>query len=609
MSSKANTHGGRVLSEQTSQGQGFLRLLGFTRPHIGKLAEAISCMVIISFIMLAIPWGFKIIIDQGIPDQDLWLMTWVLVAILLLHAFRMVLYYVGRYLVVYVGQRVIFELRQRLFGHVQRLSMRFYDERGTGEIVSRVMSDVSTLEGLLEMGLVRLVTSLLTLTVVLAALFLMNWRMTLVALAVLPFLGLIVAFFRNRYKQASLSVRENVARMHEKLMEVIPGAKVVKAFAAEYREKKKFDRILERGVDLNITRGILGIHYMIWSQYVVAAGTAFVLWFGGRLVISGAMSLGELVAFYALVNMLYTPVRDLAMIMQQIMPARAATERIFEILDLQPDITDQPDSIVVTELRGDVEFDNVSFSYREKSPVLKNVTFKARAGQRIALVGRSGCGKTTITNLLLRLYDPDEGRILVDGTNIQHVRIRSYRKKLGLVMQESILLGGTIEDNIHYGNPNASPEDVLRAAEAANVLEFTNELPNGLKTPVGEFGARLSAGEKQRVAIARALLIDPSILILDEMTSALDTITEMKVQQALDRLTENRTVFVIAHRLSTIHGADAIIALKRGRIVQMGPPEELMKQPGLFRQLLEAGPESWKLPDLEENGASRSRTA
>ena len=609
MSSKANIHGGRVLSEQTSQGQGFLRLLGFTRPYIGKLAEAISCMVIISFIMLAIPWGFKIIIDQGIPDQDLWLMTWVLVAILLLHAFRMVLYYVGRYLVVYVGQRVIFELRQRLFGHVQRLSMRFYDERGTGEIVSRVMSDVSTLEGLLEMGLVRLVTSLLTLTVVLAALFLMNWRMTLVALAVLPFLGLIVAFFRNRYKQASLSVRENVARMHEKLMEVIPGAKVVKAFTAEYREKKKFDRILERGVDLNITRGILGIHYMIWSQYVVAAGTAFVLWFGGRLVISGAMSLGELVAFYALVNMLYTPVRDLAMIMQQIMPARAATERIFEILDLQPDITDQPDSIVVTELRGDVEFDNVSFSYREKSPVLKNVTFKARAGQRIALVGRSGCGKTTITNLLLRLYEPDEGRILVDGTNIQHVRIRSYRKKLGLVMQESILLGGTIEDNIHYGNPNASPEDVLRAAEAANVLEFTNELPNGLKTPVGEFGARLSAGEKQRVAIARALLIDPSILILDEMTSALDTITEMKLQQALDRLTENRTVFVIAHRLSTIHGADVIIALKRGRIVQMGPPEELMKQPGLFRQLLEAGPESWKLPDLEENGASRSRTA
>jgi len=597
------------LSEQTSQGQGFLRLLGFTRPYIGKLAEAISCMVIISFIMLVMPWGFKIIIDQGIPDQDLWLMTWVLVAILVLHAFRMVFYYVGRYLVVYVGQRVIFELRQRLFGHVQRLSMRFYDERGTGEIVSRVMSDVSTLEGLLEMGLVRLVTSLLTLAVVLVALFLMNWQMTFVALAVLPFLGLMVAFFRNRYRQASLSVRENVARMHEKLMEVIPGAKVVKAFAAEYREKKKFDRILERGVDLNITRGVLGIHYMIWSQYVVAAGTAFVLWFGGRLVISGTMSLGELVAFYALVNMLYTPVRDLAMIMQQIMPARAATERIFEILDLQPDITDHPDSIVVTELRGDVEFDNVSFSYREKSPVLKNVTFKVRAGQRVALVGRSGCGKTTITNLLLRLYDPDEGRILVDGTNIQRVRIRSYRKKLGLVMQESILLGGTIEDNIHYGNPNASPEDVLRAAEDANVLEFTDELPNGLKTPVGEFGARLSAGQKQRVAIARALLIDPSILILDEMTSALDTVTEMKVQQALDRLTENRTVFVIAHRLSTIHGADVIIALKRGRIVQVGPPEELMKQPGLFRQLLEAGPESWKLPELVENGASRSKTA
>jgi ABC-type multidrug transport system fused ATPase/permease subunit len=597
------------LSEQTSQGQGFVRLLGFTRPHIGKLAEAISCMVIISFIMLAIPWGFKIIIDQGIPDQDLWLMTWVLVAILLLHAFRMVLYYVGRYLVVYVGQRVIFELRQRLFGHVQRLSMRFYDERGTGEIVSRVMSDVGTLQGLLEMGLVGLVTSLLTLTVVLAALFLMNWRMTLVALAVLPLLGLIVAFFRNRLKQASRSVRENVARMYEKLMEVIPGVKVVKAFAAEYREKKKFDRILERGVDLNITRGVLGIHYMIWSQYVVAAGTAFVLWFGGRLVISGAMSLGELVAFYALVNMLYTPVRDLAMIMQQVMPARAATERIFEILDLQPDITDQPDSIVVTELHGDVEFENVSFSYQEKSPVLKNVTFKVQAGQRVALVGRSGCGKTTITNLLLRLYDPDEGRILVDGTNIQRIRIRSYRKKLGLVMQESVLLGGTIEDNIYYGNPNASPEDVLKAAEAANVLEFTNELPNRLKTPVGEFGTRLSAGEKQRVAIARALLIDPSILILDEMTSALDTITEMKVQQALDRLTENRTVFVIAHRLSTIHGADVIIALKRGRIVQMGPPEELMKQPGLFRQLLEAGPESWKLPELVENGASRSKTA
>ena len=413
------------MSEQTSQGQGFLRLLGFTRPHIGKLAEAISCMVIISFIMLTIPWGFKIIIDQGIPDQDLWLMTWVLVAILLLHAFRMVLYYVGRYLVVYVGQRVIFELRQRLFGHVQRLSMRFYDERGTGEVVSRVMSDVGTLQGLLEMGLVGLVTSLLTLTVVLAALFLMNWRMTLVALAVLPLLGLIVAFFRNRLKQASRSVRENVARMYEKLMEVIPGVKVVKAFAAEYREKKKFDRILERGVDLNITRGVLGIHYMIWSQYVVAAGTAFVLWFGGRLVISGAMSLGELVAFYALVNMLYTPVRDLAMIMQQIMPARAATERIFEILDLQPDITDQPDSIVVTELHGDVEFENVSFSYQEKSPVLKNVTFKVQAGQRVALVGRSGCGKTTITNLLLRLYDPDEGRILVDGTNIQRIRIRS----------------------------------------------------------------------------------------------------------------------------------------------------------------------------------------
>jgi len=588
-----------------------MRLMGFTRPHAGKLAEAIVCMVIISFIMLSIPWGFKVIIDTAIPNQNFWLITWVLVAILLLHAFRMVFYYVGRYLVVFVGQRVIFDLREQLFGHVQRLSMRFYDERGTGEIVSRVMSDVGTLEGLLEMGVVRLVTSLLTLVVVLVVLFLMNWQMTLLALTILPLLGLVIAFFRSRYKQASLDVRENVARMHEKLMEVIPGAKIVKAFAAEHREKKVFDQILQRGVDLNITRGVLGIHYMIWSQYVVAAGTAFVLWFGARIAISDpeTMSIGELVAFYAMVNMLYTPVRELAMMMQQIMPARAATERIFEILDLQPDIVDGPDAIVVSELLGEVEFQNVSFSYRDKSPVLKDVSFKVGAGEKVALVGRSGCGKTTITNLLIRLYDPDEGRILVDGRNIQHLRMRSYRKQIGLVMQEAILLGGTIEDNIYYGNPNASPEDVLRAAEDANVLEFARELPKGLKTPVGEFGAQLSAGQKQRVAIARALLINPSILILDEMTSALDTVTEMKVQQALDRLMENRTVFVIAHRLSTIHGADLIVALKAGRIVQLGPPDELMKQPGLFRQLLEAGPESWELPELDEEATSQSREA
>lgn len=295
------------MADSAPRGQGFLRLLGFTRPHMGKLIEATACMVVISFIMLTIPLAFRIIIDHAIPDRNLSLMTWILVAILLIHAFRMVFYYVGRYLVIYVGQRVIFDLRQRLFEHLQRLSMRFYDERSTGEIVSRVMSDVSTLQGLIEMGVARILTSILTLAVVLAVLFAMNWQMTLLALAILPSLGLVVAFFRKRVKAASLSVRENVAQMHSKLMEVIPGAKVVKAFTAEHREKRMFDQILERGVSLGLTRGVLGIHYMIGSEYVVAAGTALVLWFGGRLVVRDAMTVGELVQFYAYVSMLYSP--------------------------------------------------------------------------------------------------------------------------------------------------------------------------------------------------------------------------------------------------------------------------------------------------------------
>ncbi len=593
------------MADSTPRGSGFLRLLGFARPHIGKLVEATACMVVISLIMLSIPLGFRVIIDHAIPDRNLWLMTWILVAILVVHAFRMVFYYVGRYLVIYVGQRVIFSLRQRLFEHLQRLSMRFYDERSTGEIVSRVMSDVSTLQGLIEMGLARIVTSILTLTVVLAVLFVMSWQMTLIALAILPSLGLAVGFFRKRVKQASLDVRENVAEMHSKLMEVIPGAKVVKAFAAEYREKKRFDRILEQGVSLSLVRGVLGIHYMIASEYVVAVGTALVIWFGGRLVVRDVMSVGELVQFYAYVSMLYSPVRELAAIINQIMPARAATERIFEILDLQPDIVDSPDAIQLKELRGEVEFQNVSFSYREKSPVLKNVSFGIPVGAKLALVGRSGCGKTTVTNLLMRLYDPDEGRVLVDGRDIRRFGLRSYRKKIGLVMQEALLLGGTVEDNIRYGNPAADAEAVRRVAEQANVLEFADEFPDGLRTMVGEQGTQLSAGQRQRVAIARALLIDPRILILDEMTSALDTITEMKVQQALNRLMENRTVFIIAHRLSTIRGADVVMAMKSGRIVQMGPPEELLKREGLFRELVEAGPESWNVPELEEQRLRR----
>jgi ATP-binding cassette, subfamily B, bacterial MsbA len=489
------------------------------------------------------------------------------------------------YLTAWVSQRIVADFRRHLFGHLQQLSVSFFARRRTGELLSRLMSDVTIIQSIVTETPIDSAKQLVTFVGGIAFLLAMNWRLCLLILVLLPLLVLVAKFFGRRLKVLSTSIQDQTAALSTLVEEVISGIRIVKSFVQTKREEDRFAAQVHQTLALTLQRaGIMAVFIPVISLLTFSAAAA-VLWYGGHQVIEGMVTPGDLFAFVLFAGILIGPFSSAARVFAQIKEAQGATQRVFEILDAQPDVKDQPQARPLPHVIGHVQVEHVSFSYDPRSPVLVNLSFEAQPGELVALVGPTGAGKTTIINLLHRFYDPTEGRITVDGHDLREVTAESWYQQVALVPQETVLFGGTILDNIRYGNPQATDLEVEEASRAAHAHDFITAFPDGYGTVVGEKGINVSGGQRQRIAIARAILKNPRILLLDEATSSLDTESERLVQEALERLMKGRTTFVVAHRLSTIQRADRILVLDKGRLVEQGPHAQLLERKGLYHYL------------------------
>ena len=489
------------------------------------------------------------------------------------------------YLTALASQRVMADFRTHVFSHLHRLSLNFFAKRRTGELISRLMNDVGVIQKLLTETPMDALKHLVTIIGGVGFLLVMNWRLCLLILILLPLLAIVARIFGKRLKALSMKIQDQTAHVTTLIEEVVSGIREVKSFVQGQREEARFRLGVEGLLATTMQRtAVLAVFVPVitFFTFVMAIG---VLWYGGKQVIEGQLSPGELFAFVLFAGILIGPFGSAARIFSQVKEVQGAMIRVFELLDTPLDIQDSPDAQPLVPIRGDVQFEEVQFAYEERPPVLEGVSFSIKAGECVALVGPTGAGKTTIINLLHRFYDPTKGRVLIDGQDVKSIQLDSLYHQLALVPQETFLFGGTIMDNIRYGRWEAAEADVLEASQRANAHEFIQALPEGYETVLGEKGVNLSGGQRQRVAIARALLKDPRILILDEATSALDSQSESLVQGALIELMKGRTTLMIAHRFSSIQRADRILVLHKGTIIEEGEHAALLEKRGLYHHL------------------------
>ncbi len=564
-----------------------LRLLAYLRPHWQQMAIAFLLMLVATALTLATPYLVKVAIDQYIVQGD----AAGLARIALLTAGAFLGIYVAtsgqRYLLSWVGQRVLATLRQQLFRHLQALPLGYHDTHIVGVTISRVINDVAVINELLSQGLVTLVGDTLVLGGIIVVMLSMSPRLALLTFSVLPLMALATYLFARRARVAFRQTRTRIAAVVGDLAEDIAGMRVIQAFAQEDASQDRFDRVNRANRDAYIAAMSLSFIFLPSVEFLGMLATGIVLWFGGLTVAQGELTLGVVVAFLAYVTRFFQPIQELSQLYTTMQAAMAGGERVLDLLDTRPEVRDAPDAMEMPPIVGKVELRHVSFSYRDNVPVLRDVNLVVEPGQTVALVGPTGAGKTSIANLIARFYDVTEGAVLIDGIDVRRVTQQSLRRQMGLVPQDPFLFSGTIADNIRFGRPDASDEEVQEAARLANAHEFIIDLPKGYETEILEGGVNLSIGQRQLICIARAVLADPRILILDEATASVDTITEMLIQEALERLLAGRTAIVIAHRLSTVRNADLICVIQGGRIVERGTHEELLARGGLYRELYE----------------------
>lgn len=570
---------------KTSAITGYRRLLGFLWPYWKILLIAVICMIVVSGSNLIVPWIIKDIVDEVLAEKNIQMLYWVIAAILVIFLIRGVTTFGNRYLMGYIGQRVVTDLRKRLFAHLQRLSVSYYDKRRTGEIMSNLTNDIGALQTAIVDNFVSLIQEAAIFVGSFVSMIYLQWKLTVLCLVIVPMVSFIIKFFGKKLHQSGKNVQEKLADVTAMLQEVIQGVRIVRSFNRSDYEIQRFNDVNEASFKANVRTIRQSSQLTPFVEFFSAIAITVIIWYGGLSVIDGIMTSGELIAFLIYAINLANPTRRIAEAVGNIQKSLGAADRVFAILDTEPEVKNRPGAGALQVTAGRVEFDHVAFSYEPDHPVLTDISFTAEPGQTVAIVGPSGAGKTTIANILPRFYDVTGGSVRIDGTDIRDVTIGSLRDHIGLVPQDTLLFNTTIKNNILYGRLDATDEEVWEAVRAANAEHFIRELPMGIETRVGDRGLVLSGGQRQRIAIARALLKNPAILILDEATSALDTESEKVVQEALDRLMVGRTSFVIAHRLSTIQNADQILVINGGVIAERGTHEELMEKNGLYHEL------------------------
>jgi ATP-binding cassette subfamily B protein/subfamily B ATP-binding cassette protein MsbA len=564
------------------------RVLTYLSPYRGLAAATFACAVLATLVDLAPPWIIKLVIDTVVRPGDVGPLPWLMLALAGVYVARNLLSGARIWFNNRLEQSVIYDLRKSVYDKLQSLSVRYFDQRATGELASRVTSDTNNLERIFIDGVESLLMAGLTLIGITVILFTMHWKLALLAFIPIPFLIFGASRFTRRIHGLYRIIRRESGQLNAVLQDQLSGVREVLAFNREAHASARFDAHNRAYAKEQLRAARVWSVYSPTMVFLGSVGTLLILWFGAREVVAGAMTLGELVAFLSYLALFYVPINQIHSVNHMLQHALASGERVFEVLDAKPDVIDRPGAAALARASGQIRFEAVSFGYRPDVPVLQNLEFTAEPGETIALVGPSGAGKSTVIKLLLRYYDVGSGRILLDGRDIRDVTLASLRDQIGIVPQDPFLFNGTVRENLLFGRLDATRAEVEAAAAAAHAHEFIAAMPEGYDTVIGERGVKLSGGQKQRVAIARALLKDPPIIIFDEATSNVDSETEAKIHDALERLIAGRTTLIIAHRLSTLRAVDRLIVLDHGRLVETGRHDDLLARGGLYAALYEA---------------------
>jgi subfamily B ATP-binding cassette protein MsbA len=572
------------------------------RPYRGWLAIILTAMLFETAMSLAGPWPLKIVIDSvvghhplprwivgllgpGVADHKMALAAAAAVGLVLIAVIGSVASYIDNYYTESVGQYVANDLRLRVYHHLDRLSLAYYDTQQTGNLLSTITTDIATIQNFASGATLGILVDMLTIVGMLGLMIWLNFDFAMIAIGVTPFLLLFVMRFKKAVKKATHEVRHRQSDIVAVVQEGLESMRVVKAYGRQELEEEHLKTASQAAVDAALKARRIKSVLSPFVTVVVSLCTAFVLYRGASLILTGAMTVGALTVFLSYLNKFFKPVQDLAKMTNSIAQAAVGVERVQTILGADDMIPEKPDAKPVGPVKGEITFEKVAFSYKPDAPVLKEITFKIQPGQLVGFVGATGGGKSTVASLIPRFYDPTQGRILIDGVDIKDLKLKSLRDQVGLVLQDTVLFRGTIADNIAYGRPGAAREEVVASAKLANADEFIAKMPRGYDSEVGERGMTLSGGQRQRIGIARAIIRNSPILILDEPTAALDTESEKVVMEALERLMKGRTAIAIAHRLSTIRNADKIVVFKDGVVTEEGPHDDLIKRGGLYAEL------------------------